>query len=129
MINRIIIIPFALFLLLLISFDTGKKQDCTATYYNTIKYPIVHRPHSTAAVSKDLIQNFQIQKGEKEKGVIKKQGSFLIVTNLSNNKSDTVEVTDRCVAGPSHIDLSKTSFSKIANLTQGKIKVSIKKIN
>ena len=127
MIKRIIFTPIALMLML--SFDAEKKQDCTATHYNTIKHPIVHRPHSTAAVSKDLIQNFKIQIGKKEKGVIKKQGSLLVVTNLSNNKSDTVEVTDRCAAGPGHIDLSKTSFSKIANLKQGRIKVSIKKIN
>jgi rare lipoprotein A (peptidoglycan hydrolase) len=54
---------------------------------------------------------------------------MLLVTNTQNGKSDTVEVTDRHNAGINHIDLSKTSFSKIANLKQGRIKVSIQKIN
>ena len=116
-------------ILLLLSFDVGKKQECTATHYNTAKHPIVYRHHSTAAVSRNLAESLKLEIGKKEKGIIKQKGSFLVVTNVSNNKSDTVEVTDRCAAGPNHIDLSKTSFVKIANLKQGRIKVFIKKIN
>lgn len=105
-----------------------KEHKCTATHYDTKKFPIVHRKHSTAAISSDLIKLFKIKVGKKEKGIVKKQGGFLVITNLSNNKSDTVEVTDRCAAGPNHVDLSKTSFSKIEDLEKGRIIVIVKKV-
>jgi rare lipoprotein A (peptidoglycan hydrolase) len=84
---------------------------CTATWYSTNGHPKVHREHSTAAFN------------------AYPKGTFVIVTNLSNNKVDTVEVTDRHKENINHIDLSKDSFEKIANIRQGRIKVSVKKIN
>ena len=105
---RKIIIPFAL---LLFSFTSDMVVVYTATWYDTTNYPRVRREHSTAAFNSYP------------------RGTMLLVTNTENGKSDTVEVTDRHNAGINHIDLSKTSFSKIANLKQGRIKVSIQKIN
>ena len=108
MVIRIIFIPL---LFLLLSFNGDKSPIYTATWYDTTGHPKVHRVHSTAAFNSYP------------------KGTFLLVTNTSNGKFDTVEVTDRHTSGANHIDLSKKSFSKIANLTQGRIKVSIKKIN
>lgn len=88
-----------------------KKQNYTATWYDTSRHPKVHRPHSTAAFNEYP------------------KGTMLVVVNKNNGKSDTVEVTDRHHAGKYHIDLSKTSFNKIANLKQGRISVSIKRLN
>ena len=108
-----------------VSNDTKNTHNCTATWYDTTPHPIVNREHSTAAISKNLIESLGIKIGNKSKN---KQGTLLVVTNLSNNKTDTVEATDKCAAGPNHIDLSKKAFGKLANHKQGKIKVTIKKL-
>lgn len=104
---------FSLSLLsLCFSFKADKSNlVCTATWYDTSGHPKVHREHSTAAFN------------------LYPKGTMLLVKNLSNNKVDTVEITDKHNAGHNHIDLSKTSFSKLASLKQGKIKVSVEKIN
>lgn len=108
----------------LLSFNLFNVNICNATWYDTSRYPIVHRPHSTAAISKNLIKKMGLTVGIKHKKI---QGSFLMVTNLFNNKVDTVEVTDVC-GNINHVDLSKYSFGKLANHGQGKIKVVVKKI-
>lgn len=95
---------------LLLSFNNIKTHNCTATWYDTKPYPKVHREYSTAAFN------------------LYNKGDKLIVTNISNNKSDTVVITDRHHCANTHIDLSKTSFSKIANLSEGRIKVKIIKL-
>jgi hypothetical protein len=57
-------------------------------------------------------------------------GSKLLVSNLSNNRSVVVRVTDRI--GPrfkgKRIDLSKAAFNQIANLKQGIVKVKIERL-
>jgi len=79
-----------------------------ATWYDTSGHPRVHREHSTAAYN-----NLPLH-------------TKLVVTNLSNNKTDTVEVTDRMgYKSSNRIDLSKKSFGKLANHNVGKIKVSV----
>jgi rare lipoprotein A (peptidoglycan hydrolase) len=108
MVGRFVFIPL---LFLLLSFNGDVSPVYTATWYDTSGHPKVHREHSTAAFNSYP------------------RGTVLLVTNTSNGKFDTVEVTDRHNAGVNHIDLSKKSFSKIANLKEGRIKVSIKKIN
>ena len=108
-----------------VSNKTKQTQNCTATWYDTKPHPIVHREHSTAAISGNLIERLGIKIGNKHN---EKKGTFLIVTNLFNNKTDTVEITDKCGTGPNHIDLSKKSFGKLANHKQGKINVTIKKL-
>jgi rare lipoprotein A (peptidoglycan hydrolase) len=106
MVKFILIIVFACY-----SFIIDKTTPFyTATWYDTKPYPKVRRDHSTAAFN-------LYQKGDK-----------LLVTNLLNKKSDTVEITDRHHCAPTHIDLCKESFSKIANLKDGRIKVLIKKL-
>jgi rare lipoprotein A (peptidoglycan hydrolase) len=80
-----------------------------ATWYDTSKHPKVHREYSTAAYCDWKYRNKKF-----------------IVTNIENNKSDTVVITDKHSNGPHHIDLSKASFSKIAKLSQGKIRVKIR---
>ena len=62
-----------------------------------------------------------------------KMGSKLKVTNISNNKSVIVKVTDRgsfhkAKYGYRTLDLSKGAFSKIAPLSQGVAKVKITKL-
>ena len=62
-----------------------------------------------------------------------KMGSKLKVTNISNNKSVIVKVTDRgsfhkAKYGYRTLDLSKGAFSKIAPLNQGVVKVKITKL-
>jgi rare lipoprotein A len=58
------------------------------------------------------------------------------ITNLQNNKSVIVRITDRGPHGPNGkphktrlFDLSKEAFNEIANIKQGKIKISFKKID
>jgi rare lipoprotein A (peptidoglycan hydrolase) len=54
------------------------------------------------------------------------RGTMLLVTNVSNNKSCTVEVTDRNGMGPYHIDLSHSAFGYLSNHSRGAIKVLVK---
>lgn len=108
----------------LLSFDLFNVSICSATWYDTSRHPIVHRPHSTAAISRNLIQKMGLTVGIKHRNI---KGSFLMVTNVFNNKVDTVEITDVC-GYVNHVDLSKYSFGKLANHGQGKIKVVVKKI-
>ncbi len=89
---------------------TMTTHNCTATWYDTTNHPKVRREYSTAAFN-------HYEKGTK-----------VLVTNLSNNKSDTVVITDRNGCGYNHIDLCKQSFQKISNHKLGKIKVVVKKI-
>jgi rare lipoprotein A (peptidoglycan hydrolase) len=54
------------------------------------------------------------------------RGTMLLVTNISNNKTCTVEVTDRNGMGPYHIDLSHSAFGYLSNHSRGAIKVLVK---
>lgn len=96
--------------LFLLTSSITTTHNCTATWYDTTYHPKVRRDCSTAAFN-------HYEKGTK-----------VLVTNLSNNKSDTVVITDRNGCGYNHIDLCKQSFQKIANHKLGKIKVIVKKI-
>lgn len=90
---------------------TPKETIHIATWYNTSGHNKIHRNYSTAAYNHLPLH------------------TKIIVTNLSNNKSDTVEITDRMSNKSSNrIDLSKTSFSKLANHKLGSIKVKIKRL-
>ena len=77
-----------------------------ATWYKT-DGTRVHRDYPTAAY------NFA------------PRGSKLLVVNPSNNKSCTVEVTDRNRMGRYHIDLSHSAFGYLANHSTGTIKVLV----
>ncbi|AKI27165.1 septal ring lytic transglycosylase RlpA family protein [Moraxella catarrhalis] len=59
-----------------------------------------------------------------------KFGTRLKVTNTANDKSVICRVNDRGGFGKygTTLDLSKTSFAKIASLSQGKIKVTIRRL-
>jgi len=102
----ILLIHF-LFSLFLTSSST--TTTCIATWYDTSKHPKVHREYSTAAYCDWKYRNKKF-----------------IVTNVETNKSDTVVITDKHNNGPKHIDLSKTSFGKIARHSQGRIIVKIR---
>lgn len=119
---NIIILSFTL-----LSFVEIKEYTCKATWYDTSKHPKINRKHSTAAVSNDLIKILSIKVGKKD-GENIKNGSLLKITNISNNKTDTVEVTDVCKAGPKRVDLSLKSFEKISKKSVGIINVKVKKI-
>jgi rare lipoprotein A (peptidoglycan hydrolase) len=90
--------------------ESNKPILCNATWYETKNYPKVHREYSTAAFN-----HYKI-------------GDKVLVTNINNQKTDTVVITDRHTSGSNHIDLSKLSFGKIANHSQGRIKVTVKKM-
>lgn len=104
-----------------------KERQCRATWYDTSKHKKIYREHSTAAVSDDLIKDLNIKVGKIIKGTMI-EGSFLLVTNISNKKADTVEITDVSNSGNRHIDLSLTSFEKISKKSVGVIKVNVRKI-
>ena len=105
----VMIIGLTLSSFTLLKNDVTPTTIHTATWYDTTGHPKVHREHSTAAYNHLPLH------------------TKLIVTNLSNNKSDTVEVTDRMGNRKiNRIDLSKKSFGKLANHKQGVIKVSVK---
>jgi rare lipoprotein A len=57
-----------------------------------------------------------------------KLGTKLKVTNMQNNKSVIVTVTDRGGFSKVTIDLSKKAFSSIAELKKGIINVTIKEV-
>ena len=59
-----------------------------------------------------------------------KFGTRLKVTNTANDKSVICRVNDRGGFGKygTTLDLSKASFAKIASLSQGKIKVTIRRL-
>ena len=98
-------------LLGLLSFSNKTEILGKATYYNTKPYPKVHRAHSTAAYYRGT------------------KGEFYEVTNITNNKIDTVEITDCNGTHKGKIDLKEEVFYKLTgNLRIGKISVKIKKI-
>lgn len=58
-----------------------------------------------------------------------KLGSYLRVTNVNDNLSVIVKVTDRMGnKSKYHIDLSKCAFDSIANPSSGRIKVTIEEV-
>lgn len=58
-----------------------------------------------------------------------KLGTYLKVTNINNEESVIVKVTDRMGnKSPNRIDLSISAFDSIANLSSGKAKVMIEVI-
>lgn len=116
-----------MYLIFILYFTTMTEYTCRATWYNTKVHPKVHRKHSTAAISRNIITGLNLIIGGIKNGNIK-EGSRLIVTNPSNYKVDTVEVTDVC-QGSNKIDLSVESFEKISKKSLGTTKVKIKKLN
>jgi rare lipoprotein A (peptidoglycan hydrolase) len=99
--------------------DTSNLVDVThheshhkATWYRT-EGTRVHKEHDS--IHGTAAYNF-LPKGTK-----------LLVTNIANNKSCIVEITDRMgFKGRNHIDLSHKGFGAIANHSSGTVKVIIK---
>lgn len=91
--------------------EIKKGADSTihhkATWYKT-EGTRVHRDHPTAAYN-------HVPKGTK-----------LLVTNLVNQKTCIVEVTDRNGMGRYHIDLSHSAFGYLEEHSRGTIKVLVK---
>lgn len=108
-------------------FITVKEYNCKATWYDTTKHKKVYRQHSTAAVSVDLIKDLNLTVGRKNDNKTT-QGSLVVVTNISNGKLDTVEITDVSNGGTRHIDLCLTSFERLSKKNVGTIKVKVKKV-
>lgn len=109
-----------------LSFINSVDYICGATWYNTKDHPKVYRSHSTTAVSRNIIDKLNLKVGKKQNGLIN-DGSYLIITNVANNKIDTVEVTDVC-KGVDRLDLSLYSFEKISKKSVGRIKVKVIKL-
>ena len=99
-----------------ISFSKSYSTRCVATWYNmhgakTASGEKMHRDSLTAAYNQAPF------------------GTKLQITNENNQKVCTVRVTDRMGnKTPNRIDLSYAAFGKIANHGQGRINVTIKKI-
>ena len=91
--------------------ETKNVADSTvhhkATWYKT-EGTRVHRDYPTAAYN------------------YAPRGSKLLVTNLVNNKSCVVEVTDRNGMGKYHIDLSHSAFGYLEEHSRGTVKVLVK---
>ena len=93
-----------------------KKEIHSATWYNmhgsmTASGQRFHKDSLTAAY------NFS------------KLGTYLRVTNIYDQQSVIVKVTDRMgYKGSNHIDLSKCAFDSIGNPKSGRIKVTIEEI-
>jgi hypothetical protein len=81
--------------------DITHERNCKATYYDTRPHKRVHREYPTAAFKID--GNF-------------KRNSKLLVTNLVNEKTDTVVITDMHGMGNNHIDLSLMAFDRLSKL-------------
>lgn len=108
---------FSLFTcIFLLSFSDNKINECIATWYDmhgalTSSGARMHRDSLTAAYNSVPLN------------------TKLKITNISNNKSCIVKVTDRMANKTSNrIDLSHKAFGEIANHKQGKIKVIIFKL-
>ena len=56
-------------------------------------------------------------------------GTKLKITNLKNNKSVIITVTDRGNFSHRNVDLSTRAFREISRLNKGRIRVKIEKIN
>ena len=80
------------------SYLNNEIRNCKATYYDTQKHKKVHRPYPTAAFNHY------------------KRNTKLLVTNLNNNISDTVVITDKHSMGYNHIDLSIMAFDRLTKL-------------
>lgn len=93
-----------------------KKEIHSATWYNmhgsmTVSGQRFHKDSLTAAY------NFS------------KLGTYLRVTNIYDQQSVIVKVTDRMgYKGSNHIDLSRCAFDSIGNPKSGRIKVTIEEI-
>jgi rare lipoprotein A (peptidoglycan hydrolase) len=91
--------------------NVNNKPDSSihhkATWYKT-EGTRVHRDYPTAAYN------------------YAPRGSKLLVTNLVNNKSCVVEVTDRNGMGKYHIDLSHSAFGYLEEHSRGTVKVLVK---
>lgn len=112
--------------ILFFSFVNQTEYTCRATWYNTKIHPKIYRKHSTAAISRNIITGLGLKVGKINNGDTK-DGSYLIVTCISNGKVDTVEVTDVC-QGSNKIDLCVESFEKLAKKSVGSVKVKVKKL-
>ncbi|MDR1018994.1 MAG: septal ring lytic transglycosylase RlpA family protein [Lachnospiraceae bacterium] len=110
-----------LLVLFLFIFGIFKSQHLkgTATYYGK-----VFHGRKTASG-----ERFDMNKLTCAASIIFKFGTKLRITNIRNNKSVIVRVTDRGSAVTGYkIDLSQGAFSKIANLKSGKIQILIEKV-
>ena len=93
--------------------ETSYEQIHSATWYNlhnhyTASGEKFHKDSLTAAYNYEEF------------------GTYLKVTNLSNNESIIVKVIDRMGnKSPNRIDLSICAFDSIANLSSGRVKVII----
>lgn len=105
-----------LLLLPLLSFTSSDNIQCVATWYDmhgslTASGTRMHRDSLTAAYNLVPLH------------------TKLKVTNLVNNKTCIVTVTDRMGnKTPNRIDLSYKAFGEIANHNQGRITVNIIKL-
>ena len=91
-------------------------QQWTATYYGD-KYKTLRRTASGERFNKESMtcaapKSYAF-------------GTLLRITNLANNKSVIVKITDRGEFGNRNIDLTYGAFGKIANHKLGRIKIKV----
>jgi rare lipoprotein A len=96
--------------------NQSRKHNYTATYYGD-RYKTVRKTASGEAFNMHAMTCAAPKKY--------KFGTRLRVTNLVNNKSVIVRVTDRGAFGHSTIDLTYAAFGKIAKHRDGRVNIKL----
>ena len=87
-------------LILTMSFKSEHEvKKCKATFYNTEGHKKVHREYPTAAYYDRKYKNMK-----------------MVITNIKNNVTDTVIITDKHAMGKNHVDLSHMAFDRLTKL-------------
>lgn len=99
---------------------TAESGNWTATYYGD-RYKTQRR-----TANGDVFNMYAMTCAAPKKYPF---GTTLKVTNLANNKSVVVKVTDRGAFGNRTIDLTYGAFGKIANHRTGRVKIKVEVVN
>lgn len=114
------------------SFKSCEKilTDCVVNEDSTIPYDDIHSATWYNAHGRNTASGERFHKDSLTAAYnFDKFGTLIKVTNIENEKSVIVKVTDRMGNKSSNkIDLSIAAFDSIANLSSGRLKVRLEKI-
>ena len=110
---------FLFIILLIVCCNSVYCQQWTATYYGNKYKGLRHTANG------EVFNMYSMTCAAPKKY---KFGTKLKVTNVDNNKSVIVTVTDRGAFGNNVIDLTYGAFGKIASYTEGRIKIKLEVI-
>ena len=95
----LLLIILSLFNLSIVNNTNNTNKTGKATYYDTTPHPKVNRPYSTAAYCHFKYKNMR-----------------MVITNLKNNVTDTLVITDKHSMGVNHVDLNHLCFDRLTKL-------------